>query len=206
MAKKIKEKMLIQHNSIKKIVFATRNKEVVLYSKLFGSEKTNEILERCFSNNLVVSKVFEAERHGFEVSYDPEENKNGVYLSKEINEPGLDNAKIYEAEYLKKYWNSVRENLLKSYDEETTDAIIEHFNPLIDKNGSEIIYNLICPLEDMDKSDANISLRIDFYISVFLDPFYSNIEKEVGNKIIKYKVDREKILSAFIDSLIQMFG
>ncbi len=60
---------------LKEIVFSTRNKATVLYSKLFGSEQTNKILDKTFSNNMVISKLLEAEKHGFDVSYGQDEKE-----------------------------------------------------------------------------------------------------------------------------------
>lgn len=195
MTKKIKGK------PIKEIVFATRNKAVILHSRLFGSEKTNEILDKTFSNNIGVSKLLDAEKHGFEIIYGPDENKKGVGLFKEINKIGIDVTKCKE-----KYWDTVRENLLKHYDEETTDAVIEHYNPPIDE---DVILHLgidgIVGFVQEDKPDAKYAgIVIEFHPCDVEED--SKIEKKVGNKVIKYIINWEEISSAFIDSHIQVFG
>lgn len=187
---------------IKEVVFATRNKAVIIYSRLFGSEKTNEILDKTFSNNIIVSKLLEAEKHGFEIIYGQEENKKGIGLFKEINKKGIDVTKCK-----KKYWDTVTENLLKLYDEETTDAIIEHYNPPIDKDVISV-GNGIAGFDGFvheDKPDAKYAgICIEFYPRDVEED--SKIEKRIGNKITRYIINWEEISSAFIDSHIQVFG
>lgn len=190
---------------IKERVFATRNKSVILYSKLFGSEKTNKILDNTFSNIQLISKLLDAEKHSFELLYSPKDEDKGVILLKQIIKPRINVRKCKE-----KYWTTVRANLLKLYDEETTDAILDHYNPLIDANGSEILYNWFGGLvkeEEEDKLDAEVlGLYIEFDTSTVLDKNYSKIEKKVGNKTLRYNsVNSEEVLSVFIDSHIQVF-
>lgn len=185
---------------IKEAVFSTRNKAVILYFRMFGSEKTNEILDNTFSDNKIVKKIFDAERHGFKISYSLEQNDDGVELYKEIIGPKLDSDKCEE-----KYWAKVRENLLKFYDEETTDAVIEHYHPLILEDGSELMYNFIGIIVENDSPNAKQEgLTIEFNTAEVKN--YSNIEKKVGNKTIKYDVNWEDIVYVFIESHIQVFG
>lgn len=191
---------------IKEKVFAARNKSVILYSNLFGSEKTNELLDKTFSNIEPISKLLKAEKQGFELQYGPTGEDKGVFLVKQIIKPKIDVIRCKE-----KYWNTVRTNLIKFYDEETTNAIIEHYNPLIDEDGAEILYNWFGGLvreEDEDKPDAEIlGLYIEFFPDTVLNKKYSNIEIKIGNKTMRYNnVDCEEILSVFIDSHIQVFG
>lgn len=211
MEKKSKEK------PIKEVVFSTRNKAVILHSKMYSPEKTNELLDECFSNDIVVSKLLEAEKHGFIVSYSSEKNKEGVMLRKKIKKPELDATKCEE-----KYWEKVTENLLKFYDEETTDAIIEHYNPLTledafietynpltkevkSREPLKVIYNQIAQHCTNDSSNAKkLGIRIEFFPNAI--KHFSNIEKKVDNKIIKYVVKWEEIVSVFIESHIQVFG
>ncbi len=183
---------------INKVMIGTRNKAVVLYSKIFGHEKTNEILEKTFSSNRVISKILEAEEHKFEILSSSKDNVEWVCLKKEIIKLGIDDTKCYE-----KYWSMVRDNLLLLYDEELTDAIMEHYQTLV-VDGNEQVYFIISGIRE-DKPDAeNEGLCIEFHLNDVLK--YSNIEKELDNKIIKYKINSEEILSIFIDSLIQVFG
>jgi hypothetical protein len=186
--------------SIKESVFSTRNKAVILYSRMFGSEKTNDILDKTFSDDGIVSKILDAERHGFKISYTLEENDGGVLIEKEIKNPNLDGDKCEE-----KYWAMVRKNLLIFYDEETTDAVIEHFHPLLMEDGSEILYNHICKcVTDDSPNSKQVGIDIEFH--TFDVKKYSNIEKKIGNKIIKYDIKWEDIVSVFIESHIQVFG
>ncbi len=185
---------------LKEIVFSTRNKATVLYSKLFGSEQTNKILDKTFSNNMVISKLLEAEKHGFDVSYGQDEKEDWVLLLKDINKSGID-----EAECEEKYWNLVKEKLLKLYDKETTDAIIEHYSHLNDKDGCELLYNGIYGVVKKDKPGTeNIGLNIEFYPTVVKE--YPEVEKKVDNKTIRYDVNYEEIMAVFIESHIQLFG
>jgi hypothetical protein len=184
---------------IKEVVFSTRNKPVILYSKIYGVEKTNEILDKCFSNDIIISKLLDAEKHGFKFH-------DALCLIKEIYEPDLDST-----ECEKKYWDNVKENLLKIYDEEITNAIIEHYHPLITEDGSELIYNLITDLYSDDRiinPDNDDAEKVAVYIEFHPDSVkeYSNIEKKVGNKIIKYPIEWEMVASVFIDSHFQVFG
>jgi hypothetical protein len=185
---------------IKVVVFSTRNKAVILHSKMYGPEKTNGMLDKCFSNDMVVSKLLEAEKHGFRVLYSSKENTEGVSLYKEIERPELDSIKCEE-----KYWEKVKENLLKFYDEETTDAVIEHYHPLIIEDEVEVAYNLISEYVTDDSPNAK-KLGIIIELEPNIVKEFSNIEKKVGNKIIKYAIKWEKIASVFIESHIQVFG
>jgi hypothetical protein len=147
---------------IDELVFSTRNKAVNMYSRLFGVNKTNEILEKTFSNNIVVSKLKDAEKHGFKLIYGTDGDKKGVGLYKIIDKIGIDVAKCKE-----KYWAIFRENLLKYYDEETTDAIIEHYNPPIDVDDGIIhiggLVDGMLPFQD-DKPDyKDVGIAIEFY-------------------------------------------
>lgn len=143
-----------------------------MFSNIFGSEKTNEILDKTFSNNRVVSKLLNAEKLGFELLHGSNDDDKGVILLKQIIKSGMDVAKCKE-----KYWNKVRTNLLGIYDEETTDAIIEHYNPLIDNEGSEILYNWFGELVhkgEKDNSNAKVlGINIEFDINTVLDNNYS---------------------------------
>lgn len=194
--KSIKEK---KGKPIKEIVFSSRNKAVILHSKMYGIKKTNEILEVTFSNDLLVSKLLDAEKHGFKILYGSEDIE-WIALIKEIYKPELDTVKCEE-----KYWNVVRENLLELYDVEKTDAIIEHYHPLILEDGSELLWNWITDLVSDDSPDAKkLAVYIEFCPTDIKK--YSNIEKRVDNKIIKYPIKWEEVASVFIDSHIQVFG
>jgi len=215
---------------IKEIVFSTRNKPVILYSKIYGVEKTNEILDNCFSNDMIISKLLEAQKHGFKLHIHNEKNISKlsdtekhsylhilgtVCLTKEIYKLELD-----RTECEKKYWENVKENLLKIYDEEITDAIIEHYHPLILEDSEVLNWNWITVLVSDDTTDdvwitdlvsgdvppdaKKVAIYIEFYPDLVKE--YSNIEKKVGNKIIKYPIECEKVASVFIDSHIQVFG
>jgi hypothetical protein len=180
---------------IKEVVFSTRNKAVILHSKMYGPEKTNELLDKCFSNDIIVSKLLEAEKHGFSFE--------GIALCKTIEKPELDASKCE-----KKYWEKVKENLLKIYDEETTEAIIEHYNPLMiesEPDLAEYFFNIIGQYFTDDSPNAkNLGIHIEFHPDAVEE--YSNIEKRINNKIIKYLVKWEEIVSVFIESHIQVFG
>ena len=185
---------------IKDFVFSTRSKAVILYSKIYGSNKTNEILDTSFSNDIIVSKLLEAEKHGFEVLNVLSDDDYFVVFQKLIENPELDSISCE-----KKYWDTVKENLLKYYDEETTDAVIEHYNPLILEDGSETIYNSISNYVADDSSNAEkLGIYIEFHPNVVEE--YSSIEKKDGNKIIKYSIKWEEVASVFIESHIQVFG
>ncbi|MFZ3384884.1 MAG: hypothetical protein WA144_13255 [Candidatus Methanoperedens sp.] len=211
---------------IKDGVIATRNKSLILFSGLFGSKKTNEILDRTFSNHKVISGILDLEKQGFHIRYGKD---GGFDIFKSILKPEID-----IPAYKEKFWATVREGLLKFYDEESTDAIIGHYNPLIidgktylsnwfggfAKKNTEYTDNrsdfvpddteLLPLLSDIligtnSKSNPDVAgLYIEF------NPFdvlkYSSIEQKIGNKIVKYQVDIEEILCVFIDSYIQVFG
>ncbi len=196
---------------IKEIVFSTRNKAVILYSKIYGVEKTNEILDNSFSNDIIISKLLEAEKHGFKLHKD-----GALCLIKEIYKPELD-----RSECEKKYWENVKENLLKIYDEEITNAIIEHYHPsVLEDSEIPVNWNWITVLVSDDTTDdvwitdlvsgdvppdaKKVAIYLEFYPEFVNE--YSNIEKKVGNKIIKYPIEWEKVASVFIDSHIQVFG
>jgi len=49
--------------------------------------------------NRIVSKILDAERHGFKISYSFARNDGGVLIEKEIKNPKLDGDKCEE-----KYW------------------------------------------------------------------------------------------------------
>lgn len=174
-------------------MFVTRNKAIILYSKLFGAEKTNNILEKAFSNN-VASKLLEAEKHGFQL-INKEDTIKGIALFKKFDKIGVDIAKCQET-----YWVIVRENLLKYYDEETIDAIIEHYK--------HVKVNLSPGMDGImgfaDKSGDCEGIWIDFDLCKVKEN--SKIEKKVGHKEIKYIIDWEEISSALIESHIQLFG
>lgn len=192
-------KKRIKGKPIKEKVFATRNKEVILFSKIFGPDKTNEILKKTFSNDKVVSKLLNAEKFGFELLYGTKDEDKGVILSKQITKPGIDIQK-----YKEKYWKTVRANLKKIYDEETTDAIIEHYNPPGILN---ILISGLVRKEDEDNPTPEVvGVNIEFDTDTVLGNNNSDIEKDAGNKIVKYKVNNEEILSVFIDCHLQVFG
>lgn len=201
---------------IKEVMFGTRNKIVVLFSKIFGIKKTNEIIEKHLSSNQVISKILDAEKHGFEIRFNVEdeeekysierspvllkdEKEGWAVLLKEIRNPNMD-----PWEYDDKYWNTVRDNLLLYYDEESTEAILEHYNYNVPSEKDRIIFVSICGISE-DKEDApNEGIYIEAHLNGILN--HSKIEKRYNNKIIKYDINGEEILSVLVDSLIQVFG
>lgn len=204
-------KSLKKGKNMKEMIFGTRNETLVLYSRIFGHKKTNEVLEKILSQNKVISKINEAKMNGFNVAFDNDE----VILEKDIDG-------INFKEYWKRYSETVRKKLLKLYDEETTDAIWTYYNTLSsfpltseEVTNSNITYYspllaekednyVVSVLEVIGENIGRNGVSVMFPIKTFLDIF-SNIKREYDNKIIEYKTDGEVILSVFIESLIEVF-
>jgi len=203
-----------------KMVMGTRNKLIVYYSKLFGNEKTNELINKAFSKSKPIQKIIEAEKMGFETIYlrdnlvgksgkDKYITEEGVFLRKDID-LSLDVAK-----YNEKFYNTLKENLLLvSYKKEDVDSIMSHYLPemytyLCSSSNLEIPYVLITDvLGEVDEYGNEVSpsrLFVELSLSGILRD--TTIEIDEGEKIKMFKqIDGEEILGVFIDSLIQVFG
>ncbi len=213
------KKSTVKGKKMDEMMIGTRNKLIVYYSKLFGNARTNELINEAFSKSKPIQKIIEAEKMGFETVYirdnlvgkggkDKYVKEEGVFLRKDIPKDSLDVAK-----YNEKFYNTLKDNLLLLYNEELTNAIMGHYLPemytyLCSSSNLEIPYVLITEvLGEVEEDGTEISspaLSVELSLSGFLRD--SNIEKDDGDKIIKYKTNGEEIAGVFIDTLIHVFG